>query len=1249
MTAISIKSLIIRQLTASNNTPIVATGTRLDTDTGVIMQRVQVTGSSAMELNSLTLDDSGTANTIASAQIWISPTSATTLPGDAVLVGSMTNWGGSSTQFPLTGGTTANRTLGGTQPASKYIYIVYDMSEGQATKSVQSKITAIGVVSPANGATGLNLSSNVITLAYSGNKLTTSAPLTGAINAKDSDVAVVMQHFKVDCDTAWDNSLELSSLTLQATGSATLVSAVKVYVSTTEDPDQTKLPSSAKQIGQFLDWDKSSTTIPLNDIFGTTAADRTVVPGTSKYLYVVFSMYYPDDADFLLNPNPTIQSQVTAVGTASPDIGSTGLTYLSNNLTLTRGTWSRITSCGGCHATEKLADSTTRNPDPVTGLFPGSHYGHNSKNGIDCSACHPRPVVYNHANGFINFSGYVRGGKYSQAPSDSLQVSNVDPKTFGTCSNTYCHGPASPVWGTSSTDDSCVKCHGVKGTTDPQYTADPNTSAPGYKGTGTSLTGATAATDARVGAHDTHLRVLSNAAHPITNPIACAECHTVPATVLAAGHIDNAYPSEVPMNGTLTRTLGVVPAYDFATGTCTNTYCHYGKPTGSSYTPAAANAAVVWTDTSYLGGTNADCQKCHLSPPSNTGNHKDKAFPGSCNTCHSHVDINGNITDPSLHINGIVNASGGHSFPYSGSSHLIDAGTTPWPTCSCHSTSATGVTYATWVASGTQGNRSAPNCTTCHLSGLNTPSGTSSCWDCHGATATDGTPNGASFPNLAGSHTKHVVGQNMACDRCHTGAGAGTAGHGNSNNVTRTTTDVTVASATSEFAFSWAGGTGKGTCSSVACHVNAEWGVTVLDCISCHAAPLTIKNGPLANGTNTRRAVSAELKNSTTRSHKGTAIGSDATKWDCVVCHLEGDYATGSPVLGIHGNGVIDFRDPDTGAQVKKVTWTGTGAAGAYVDTLTNFTTARFSRNLGATLENDPAWLNVATIQQNLCLHCHDSNGAINSTAWTKNASGTVVGTALRPFGLAVGSTSTYALGNGTIATTGGVAANIAAGGAVGNVMDVKSMFATANASYHPVIGKGNNGFTGTTMMKAPWNTATTPNAKVAKTNTVYGWLISCFDCHGAQGSTGVQTGTVVAHGNGTTTGLVAMRGVSGWNSTPNLCTVCHADQYNGTGHGTGSAFTVSDGNMSGRSASCSWCHGGGVNNIAIRAQDIHGVNSMINATGTATWGSGSKPYSFFRNTQNLSAWTMGASCSGNGPSGLCNNGMGSYTPGGFY
>ncbi|SNB47900.1 CxxxxCH/CxxCH domain-containing protein [Geobacter sp. DSM 9736] len=611
MTAMSLKAApASTSLTVSNNTAI-ATGSKLDSDEGVLMQRIQVTGSGQLELNSLTMNNTGTATTIGAAEIYISSSSQTTLPADAVLLGSATNWGGASTQISLTGGTQTNRTLGGTQPLTKYLYIVYDMSIGQAGSTVGSRVTAVGVASPNTGATGLSLSSNTLTLTRSGNLLSVTGNIPGRTTAKDSDAAVVMQHFQVDCDAAFDNALQIDSVTIEDLGTAALVDSVKVYISSVEEADATVLPASAKLIGAIGEWNKTSTVIDFNEHDPGTTADRTVIAngtlnGGPKYIYIVYSMHYDD----VFVAGKTVQSKVTAVGVASPDGGANNLSLLSNTITLTRGTWSKITSCGGCHDTANIQDGTARNvPD---GKFIGSHNKHTNALAMDCIVCHAKPPInkFNHADGFINLTGAVGKG-YSKTK--KFQVSN-NP-TMGTCSGLYCHSNGTsvatgnvqpiqtPAWGGST---NCSSCHAFP----PAYTS------------GTPKANTHSASGHNIGCDRCHYSVTTNGTS-VTN---------------GANHGNNAYDVS-PNTG-----AGISFTYTFAPsgGTCSSNACHgnvawggslgciechnktitrtKGRP-GTTLANVSAEFGLAWGHKKAGRGavTSADCIVCHLEGVSSTG------------------------------------------------------------------------------------------------------------------------------------------------------------------------------------------------------------------------------------------------------------------------------------------------------------------------------------------------------------------------------------------------------------------------------------------------------------------------------------------------------------------------------------------------------------------------------------------------------------------------------------------------------
>lgn len=648
-----------------------------------------------------------------------------------------------------------------------------------------------------------------------------------------------------------------------------------------------------------------------------------------------------------------------------------------------------VTNCGSCHNNMKTFANASS----------GSHKMHSQGNAnYDCVICHSgySATTVNtttHIDREINlgFTSNALNTVYSKYSATGFATAKG---RYGSCSKSSCHGGGKPLWGGDTTRPTCFKCHGSQLTTGFTNVSAASV-APGYNGTdGRDTAGNTAATSARVGTHQGHL-VASNG---ISDKIHCGECHTVLTTVTAATHLN--YTTATVTFGPLAKSNAASPSVSRTSGimTCSNLYCHGGKmPYGDT---TGSNKAPAWNATGYLPATvsTTACGTCHGFPPPTAAGHPGSitipaGFPttaaiGTTCNCHSNVKTTGNsyatmFTDKTLHINANLEVDGGHAFPYSGADHMVAAGTTPWGSCvsaSCHANTAGG-TYP--VASGV-----APNCTGCHIYGLKTPSGTSACYDCHGATATNGMPNGAAtaFPNWSGSHRTHVVGQGMACTACHNGGGTGFTTHGHSNRVAKTRNTVTVSSASSQFSYAAA----TRTCSSVSCHGNAIWSVTQFDCIGCHTG---INGGA--------RAIGPELgSGSSYKSHHITGIA--VTKWHCIICHAEGDQSTGG-TTGFHQkDGVVHLRNVDTPNSNWAIPATKTATD----------------------------WTNIDTF----CFRCHDAAGAagIAMSSATALAAGTpTTGQAQNPF--ADTRTNSY---DAVQRTT---------------VVNIDSMFNTANYSHHAV------------------------------------------------------------------------------------------------------------------------------------------------------------------------------------------------------
>lgn len=491
--------------------------------------------------------------------------------------------------------------------------------------------------------------------------------------------------------------------------------------------------------------------------------------------------------------------------------------------------------------------------------------------------------------------------------------------------------------------------------------------------------------------------------------------------------------------------------------------------------------------------------------------------------------------------------------------------------------------------------------------------GTTTCQSCHGAGGNDdGRPNYANNTPKRNTHgdgaSYGVTHKATACPTCHTGV-SGSAG----------AYTITSPAAHANSAYNLQASLGytqsTGVCSTPGCHGSATWGGPALTCIDCHSSAQDA-----GDGAPTRRAVTSEFNN--TWSHKRTA-GGTVTRFDCGVCHMEGNPSTGV-TTSFHKNNLLEFRDPDTGVTIKGVTFSGT--PGSYASTATDATAATFARNTGSsTLEAF-----AQAVQVNLCLKCHDANGANSTSA---RVSG---GTATQPFGTSAGT-----------------------------IVNVDAHFATTNSSYHPVKGKNNNSYADATTMVAPWNGIT----KTDGTTATYGDLITCWDCHDSSAAgraIGGVTASVTAHGASTT-----LRG-NVWTSPSTLCTVCHNSTiYSKSGglHSSGSAFvTPSVSNMQPDTRNCQYCHASAYTKPArpVPSEDAHGFNALTTGGNWPGSNYASRPYAFIRNTQmfqnhrpkqspektntngacNLKS---GATCSHNNMPTTANDASATYTPGGVY
>jgi predicted CxxxxCH...CXXCH cytochrome family protein len=319
---------------------------------------------------------------------------------------------------------------------------------------------------------------------------------------------------------------------------------------------------------------------------------------------------------------------------------------------------------------------------------------------VACAVCHPVPTQNRHANGTsqVTFTGLAVTGGIANA-------SYASP----TCSATYCHGnftggagvAAAPAWSSTGAQLACNACHGAPPgpasatvhhppnagcvSCHAGYTATTVAAATHVNGTiehtpasgctqchGDLSASAVANTDVRaapavnVNAVDAHgnaaattsARGVGAHAKHLTGttwrgtPMACTECHAVPAT----GDVAHANGNPAVAFGALARTAwagqpAITPVWNGSGGgstlTCASTYCHGAFKNG-------ANAAPTWAAPSAVA-----CGSCHAVSAANGpgGTHPSIPAGQNCGSCHGGAYTNTSV-DPALHLNGKVDGGG---------------------------------------------------------------------------------------------------------------------------------------------------------------------------------------------------------------------------------------------------------------------------------------------------------------------------------------------------------------------------------------------------------------------------------------------------------------------------------------------------------------------------------------------------------------------------------------------------------------
>ena len=196
----------------------------------------------------------------------------------------------------------------------------------------------------------------------------------------------------------------------------------------------------------------------------------------------------------------------------------------------------------------------------------------------------------------------VAGGAWGCRVERSLAVGDtIHAQGFAAPSSPSFHGPYLAEHGFPLAD--CRKCHGGD-----------------YEG------GSSQSSCTKSGCHTKGVESCDtcHAAKPVTgahggHDLSCTECHPPHVDARGPDHPDGKV--EVPFS-TLAKTNGTMPSFDPQTMTCSDVYCHGGKPR-------------VWEDQGKLG-----CDGCHDDPPSSHAQFATKA--SDCTQCHgsmaTHID-----------------------------------------------------------------------------------------------------------------------------------------------------------------------------------------------------------------------------------------------------------------------------------------------------------------------------------------------------------------------------------------------------------------------------------------------------------------------------------------------------------------------------------------------------------------------------------------------------------------------------------
>lgn len=351
------------------------------------------------------------------------------------------------------------------------------------------------------------------------------------------------------------------------------------------------------------------------------------------------------------------------------------------------------TECGGCHAL----------PPPT-----GAHLLHTDGGALEktfaCETCHVVPATWDAPGHVLASPGLVDLAPAEVVLSGLAAAGGATPTWDAgsrSCAGAFCHTPnpddseavlPAPSWDAEPHGAGCATCHGVPpkvhsdaacatcharvvdealAFVDPSLHLNGAVEVGDGSGSCTSchggpegpappadLSGETSPTARGVGAHESHLF----APHRLRGPLACGDCHLVPAEVASPGHLDDPWPAEVFPQAIAETSVafahGRKPTWNASKLSCAGTWCHGGPTEDEDLLDPDLVPEPIWTAAGTSGAIS--CGGCHGIPPAEEHDPGLKLF--DCAGCHgASVDGFGKAilegppgAETSRHIDGVV-------------------------------------------------------------------------------------------------------------------------------------------------------------------------------------------------------------------------------------------------------------------------------------------------------------------------------------------------------------------------------------------------------------------------------------------------------------------------------------------------------------------------------------------------------------------------------------------------------------------